>query len=187
MPTPFFSAIQVVNLLYICLHNIQNYILKTKNSFTDTENIYDKVIGDILRSYGKEYTPDVWIKVLGTSEVDTSKILVKELQLPITPEEFRKQCKPRCLELFTNVKFMPGAERLVRHLHKHKIPIAVATSSARDSVDRKSQHHQEVFSFFHHIVCFGSDPEVKNGKPAPDIFLTCASRFPDKPAPEEVI
>lgn len=81
---------------------------------------------------------------------------------------------------------MPGAERLVRHLHKHKIPIAIATSSDQDSVDRKSQNHQEIFSFFHHVVCFGSDAEVKNGKPAPDIFLVCASRFPDKPSPEKV-
>lgn len=79
-----------------------------------------------------------------------------------------------------------GAEKLVRHFHKYKIPIAVATSSSKDAFDIKIQNYKELFGLFHHLVIGGTDPEVKNGKPAPDIFLICASRFPDKPKPEQV-
>lgn len=72
------------------------------------------------------------------------------------------------------------------HLHQHGIPIAVATSSSEESVNLKLTNHKELFSLFHHIVMASSDPEVKNGKPNPDIFQICASRFPDKPKPHKV-
>lgn len=58
--------------------------------------------------------------------------------------------------------------------------MGVATSSARLSYEEKIRNHTELFSFMHHIVC-GDDPELKKGKPNPDIFLLAASRFPVSP------
>ena len=84
------------------------------------------------------------------------------------------------------MKIISGAERLVKHLHKHKVPIAVATSSGERSVRAKTFHHQELFRLFSHMVMASSDPTIKLGKPAPDVFLACASRFPDKPKPTKV-
>lgn len=84
-----------------------------------------------------------------------------------------------------DVDFMPGAERLIRHLHANKIPICVATSSGDESVKVKSKRHTEVFKLFHHITT-GNDPEIKNGKPAPDIFFLAASRFEPKADPTKV-
>ena len=79
-----------------------------------------------------------------------------------------------------------GAERLLRHLHSKGVPIALATSSSRENYELKTQRHKHVFELFSHIVTGSSDPEVKRGKPAPDIFLICASRFPEPPQPERV-
>lgn len=66
------------------------------------------------------------------------------------------------------------------------MPICLATSSGKESVEVKTTHHRELFNLFHHKVMGSSDPDVKEGKPAPDIFLVAAKRFPDSPDPDNV-
>lgn len=77
---------------------------------------------------------------------------------------------------------MPGAERLIKHLVDNHIPIAIATGASKAGFERKTGHLGEIMMkpFKHHVFA-GSDPEVKNGKPAPDVFLVAASRFNPKP------
>ena len=41
---------------------------------------------------------------------------------------------------------------------------------------------REIFDLFDATVCGGSDPEVKAGKPAPDVFLVAARRLSVDPA-----
>lgn len=74
----------------------------------------------------------------------------------------------------------------MRHLHENNVPICLATSSSKESVEVKTTHHRELFSLFHHKVMGSSDPDVKEGKPAPDIFLVAAKRFPETVKPENV-
>lgn len=82
-----------------------------------------------------------------------------------------------------NTNIILGVNRFIRHLHKNNVPFAIATSSGKKSFDFKTTKHKSLFSLFHHVV---NGPDVKKGKPAPDIFLECASRFPDNPPPNKV-
>lgn len=79
-----------------------------------------------------------------------------------------------------------GVEKLLLHLKKNNVPIALATSSSQESSDLKTQKWKNVFNLFNHKVYGGSDLEVSHGKPSPDIFLIAAKRFPDNPDPSKV-
>lgn len=82
-------------------------------------------------------------------------------------------------------KYFLGARRLIEHLHKHNIPIGLATSSSVESYELKTNHHQKLFSMFP-FKTFGSEPEVREGKPSPDIFIVATNRFPDRPDTSKV-
>nr|CAD1831988.1 unnamed protein product [Ananas comosus var. bracteatus] len=50
----------------------------------------------------------------------------------------------------------------------------------------KTQNHGKIFAMMHHVV-MGDDPEVKKGKPSPDIFLAALKRFEDNVDPSKVL
>lgn len=82
-------------------------------------------------------------------------------------------------ERWPSVRPLPGALKLVRHLHAHGVPIALATGSQRRNFQLKSSHLGELFDCFEgKVVCAddGLFPRGR-GKPHPDIFLVAAQRF----------
>ncbi|XP_044267845.1 pseudouridine-5'-phosphatase isoform X1 [Tribolium madens] len=171
----------------VAFKKVTHVIFDLDGLLLDTESIYKRVFSDIAKKYGKVYTPEIQAKVIGRVEREGAKVAVTEMKLPISPSQFLQQYKSMAENSLASVGIMPGAERLVRHFHSKQVPIAVATSSGQDTYDLKVAKHTSLFSLFSHVVTGGTDPEVERGKPSPDIFLVCASRFKDKPKPEQCL
>jgi len=147
----------------------------------DTEGIYTEVTQEIVGEYGKVFDWSIKIKIIGRRSIQAAQIIVESLDLPITPQDYLDSRKDVLLEKFRDTQALPGAKAITTHFFKHGIPQALATSSSYPMYEAKYEKHKKWFSQFKQIVR-GDDPELKEGKPAPDIFLLAAKRLGVKPA-----
>ncbi|XP_066586731.1 pseudouridine-5'-phosphatase-like [Prorops nasuta] len=167
--------------------NVTHCIFDMDGLLLDTETIYSEIYNTITQRYGKTYTWEHKVKVMGFQSQESTKAIIEMLNLPITPAEFDQQLQVLFKMKFSLSNLMPGAERLLKHLKSNNVPIALATSSSKPSYDLKTERWKHIFSLLEPKVYGSSDPEVLKGKPAPDIFIVCAKRFPDKPHPSKCL
>ncbi|XP_077491113.1 pseudouridine-5'-phosphatase-like [Amblyomma americanum] len=153
----------------------------------DTEKLHENAVQSIADRYGKKYTWELKLQIMGTTGVDSARTVIEALGLPLSVEDYLADLGRIYAEKYPHVDLVPGVDRLVRHLHASGVPMAIATSSKRVSFMVKTARHKELLALFHHVVCSGENPEVKRGKPHPDIFLVAASKFDGNPPPEKVL
>ncbi len=83
------------------------------------------------------------------------------------------------MQLYPTAAALPGVERLTAHLAAHGVPMAIATSSSAAAVAAKRKGHAALFSRFNALV---TAEDIRNGKPAPDVFVEAARRLGCAPA-----
>jgi HAD superfamily hydrolase (TIGR01509 family) len=139
----------------------------------DTEPLYTLAYNNIAQQYGKKFGWDIKSKMLGLTKMDCARLLIESLQLPISVDKLLILQDIEFRKLFPDTTAVVGAIPLITNLSDNKIPIALATSSNVEFMEIKSKNHKDWFRRFSAIVT-GDHPDVKNGKPAPDIFLVAA-------------
>jgi len=160
---------------------ITHIIYDNDGLLLDTEPFYTKAHEIVAARYGKVFDWSVKSKMIGLRAEDSANVLISVLQLPMSVPEYLEARKNLLAELFPQAEPLPGAVRLTTHLHRAGVPQAVATSSDRHNFELKITHHQEWFRTFDCIVT-GDDPEIKRGKPHPDMFLVTARRMKAPPS-----
>jgi len=167
-------------------HPVTHVLFDMDGLILDTEPLYTSATEAVARNHGAPIQTMSWdlkVKQMGLPSQELATLLVQEMQLPITAEQFTLETRQIQETTFPACQLLPGAERLVRHLASSGVGIAVATSSPDKTFRMKTSNHRALFNLFHHVVCGTSDPEVVHGKPAPDIFQVCSSRFPPTSSP----
>ena len=113
--------------------------------------------------------------VCGTNEAGWSKYLIDhypEMDLKTFKYDMRKYIIENLV-----VKYMSGAEELLKFFKTKGVKLAIASGSSHETIN----HHLKAVggADFFDVVVGGAD--VENGKPAPDIFLLAAKKLGANP------
>nr|XP_016929329.1 probable pseudouridine-5'-phosphatase [Drosophila suzukii] len=167
--------------------HVTHCIFELDGLLIDSERLRAESVQKILDPYGHTYSFDLKMRCLGKPDSEQASLILNTFNLPFSLTEFENQQEQQCRSKLGFIRLMPGVERLLNHLNEFNVPMAIGSGSCRDSYRIKTRRHSRLFDVFHHVVLSGSDDEVKEGKPAPDIFLTTASRFKDSPDPSKCL
>jgi pseudouridine 5'-phosphatase len=185
------------NELIVRLSNIKGVLFDLDGTLVDTESLSDKAIfaalqeeGVLTESFIQEHgfnsdkNPLPWElkkQILGLRGSEWGPLVidyairnwgVAPSQAP-SVQQLWSDWEFHLNSLCCQVEACAGAYELVDRFVALGLPMAIATSSRRTSAEKKATNHKGMFEKISFIVA-GDDPAVKQGKPAPDIYLEAA-------------
>ena len=150
----------------------------------NTEDLYTELYTDLCKEFGGTYTYEMKLKLMGRKPDEANQMVIDELNLKTNLQEFNKLSYSKQPSYFCKAKLLPGAEKLINHLDKHKIPMMICTGSSSEAFDNKTRNKpmmNQLFSKMHYILKCGSDERVTKGKPDPCAYLVAKSMFEKEP------
>lgn len=139
----------------------------------DTERLYQDIWQELAREHGVELGSGFVKDISGTNGSRMLKTVEKYYRVS-DGSAIVDTCMRRMKEeLSIHVPVKEGVFEILRFLKEKGIRTAVASSTARERINENLQR-AGIRDYFMEIV---SGSEVKNGKPAPDIFLCAAERI----------
>lgn len=158
---------------------LSSVVLDLDGTLLNTDGVVRDILKVLLTKYGKQWDGREAGKVLGKTPWEASVAVVEDYNLPCTADELLSDMNPAFLDhRCRNIKALPGANRLIKHLSSHGVPMALASNSSKENIELKISFHQGWKQSISVIV--GGD-EVTNGKPSPEIFLEAAKRLNVEP------
>ena len=168
MTTPDFQLVQPTERPAGCLFDLDGLLL-------DTEPLHGQAWQGAIKHFGADLPEKILLELRGRNRFDNARMLIERLTLNATVEELLAIQQPLARAKVINAKPLPGAEALVARIQGLQIPMALATSSGEAAVTLKTSPHPWLKAI--EVRVFGDDPMVRQGKPAPDIFLEAARRL----------
>ena len=144
----------------------------------DTEALYQEASVIAAAEGGHDVTSGIFSHTIGLPWPQTRSLLIDHFGDAFPADEFISTWV-RHFDLLaaTRLSLKPGAIELLDTLDDLRLPRAIATSSAHQTVQRHLTAH-DLVGRFHEIVGHG---DYECGKPAPDPFLKAAERLRVEP------
>ncbi len=147
----------------------------------DSEPIHFRAANRVLARYGTSIGEAEYRTFIGLGEFATWEAWSQRYGMAIPVEELlAAHTEARLHEIAAGVTAIDEAVQLVRRLHAASLRLAIASSSTRSVIDALlgAVGLADLFP----VRVSGEDAEVRQSKPAPDVYLAAAARLRVPPA-----
>ena len=155
-----------------CLFDLDGLLL-------DTEPLHAQAWQRAAEHFGCPLSPGQLLALRGRRRLDCAAQVIGWIGAaghhPPSTEALLAVRQPIAEALLIEAQPTPGAVALVQRCQELAIPMALATSSSRAAVELKAGPPPWLAAITTRV--HGDDPELKAGKPAPDVFVLAASRL----------
>lgn len=161
------------------LPNIRAVIFDMDGVLTDSEPLINAAAIAMFKEKGLSVQPDDFLPFVGTGEERYIGGVAEKHNFPLDAAE----AKHRTYEIYLGLvpdrlQAFPGAVELVHRLRKAGLLVAVASSADEIKVAANLQKIGLPMDFWDEVL---TGEEVKNKKPAPDLFLSAARKLGVEP------
>ena len=158
------------------MEKLEAVIFDFDGTIVDTEKVYYENMRDLTEEVlGQKLDKMDYIEnVSGTNE-ETSKRYYNE-RFGMASEEydkFEEEMTKRILDNYHNAPVLPGIAEVMEYLYEKGVKMAVASNGKREHIETGLQRK----GFDKFISAIATKEEVKNPKPAPDIYLLAAEKL----------
>lgn len=135
----------------------------------DSEPLHSKAAILVMKDFGVTIDNNTCNSFIGSTSQHMYEVFKEKYQLPVSIEELMEANKKKLDNLLQSESYpiIPYVQDLIKDLAQNNIRLAIASSSPMDAI-KKTAKSLDITQFFNEFV---SGCDLKNPKPAPDIFL----------------
>lgn len=160
------------------LRDIRALIFDMDGVIVDSEPLHLIAYQQFFNEFNIQYTAEHNQEFLGCKDVAMAKTLIERHALPHTPESMVRAKESILLRLLKEEAVArPGLKDILDRAKALAIPMAIASSATIPTINLVVDR----LNIRHYFQMLTSGDEVKNGKPAPDVFLLAAERLNIQP------
>jgi HAD superfamily hydrolase (TIGR01509 family) len=155
--------------------NIRAVIFDMDGVLTNSEPLINEAAIQMFREKGLTVQPDDFLPFVGTGEERYVGGVAEKYHFPLDPVAAKQRTYEIYLDLVSSkLEAFPGVTQLVSTIRKAGLYVAVASSADKIKVVANLQKIRLPLESWDAVV---TGEQVKNKKPAPDIFLIAARQL----------
>ena len=144
----------------------------------NTEDLYDRVLDEMLRPRGQEFSLSLKLKMMGLPGPQAAAVMIEQCGLDESPKQLLDEAHRRLGELLpSEMRPMPGLLPLLDSIEQAGLPKSIATSSSPEFARRAL----EISGLIDRFLFVLTAEDVVRGKPHPDVYLLSAKKHNVEP------